>query len=149
MVKNCLLEMLLGKSAKETDNKLRWDAIVEGVTFSLYVPKWRVPKPWPGSIWVRVIPRRVESDDLPNVSHADVEEDPGLVHEPIIATVVRDREHTETTRFRPVGDDDAWEIGMPYVPKSLVPENAARMWVIVMWDITTRGSFQSRIALKP
>lgn len=36
----------------ETDNKLRWEADVDGVSFKLYIPKWRVPKPWPDMVKV-------------------------------------------------------------------------------------------------
>lgn len=28
---------------KETENKYRWDADIDGVRFELYIPKWRVP----------------------------------------------------------------------------------------------------------
>ena len=46
---------------KETDNKVRWTADVDGVTFSLYVPKWRVPEPWPSRIRVTVVPNSSET----------------------------------------------------------------------------------------
>ena len=34
-------------SSKQTDLKLRWDSYVDRVLFELYIPKWRVPRPWP------------------------------------------------------------------------------------------------------
>src|SRR5258708_19137135 len=37
VIRNLLLEMNLFDAAKETDNKLCWDAVVEGTTFSLYI----------------------------------------------------------------------------------------------------------------
>jgi hypothetical protein len=40
-------EIALMSPSKETDNRLRWWADVEGVAFKLYVPRWRVPVPWP------------------------------------------------------------------------------------------------------
>jgi hypothetical protein len=40
-------EVALMDPSKTTDNKLRWQADVEGVNFKLYIPKWRVPRPWP------------------------------------------------------------------------------------------------------
>lgn len=141
MVKNCLLEMTLFGAAKETDNKLRWDADVEGTNFALYIPKWRVPSPWPSRIWVNIFPRRVEGDDPANLSSADIEGDPSLKHEPIIATVSRFDEKTQTVRFRPVGDPKSWEIGEPYVPRALIRNGEERLRVVVMWDATSRGSF--------
>ena len=38
--------------SKETDNKLRWEACDQD--FKLYIPKWRVPQPWPIRIVVRL-----------------------------------------------------------------------------------------------
>jgi hypothetical protein len=140
MIKNALLEMTLGSSAKETANKLRWDALVDGVTFSLYIPKWRVPNPWPGHIWVLVLPRRQEGDDLPNLSKDDVEADSTTRKEPIVATVSRYSEHTETVRYTPGGDRDDWEIGEPYVPRTIAGEHGL-LRLIIMWDITSRGAF--------
>ena len=59
MLKHPLLKMEMTRldETRETPNKVRWDANVEGTVFSLYIPKWRVPEPWPYSIWVKVIPR--------------------------------------------------------------------------------------------
>ena len=140
MIRNALLEMTLCSSAKETLNKLRWDALVDGVTFSLYIPKWRVPNPWPGHIWVQVLPRRQDCDDLPNLSRNDVDADSTTRKEPIVVTVSRYSEHTETIRYTPGGDREDWEIGEPYVPKSIAGEHDS-LRLIVMWDITSRGAF--------
>jgi hypothetical protein len=51
-----VVEMALLEETKETDNKVRWDADIEGIRFSLYTPKWRVPEPWPLQIHVTVSP---------------------------------------------------------------------------------------------
>jgi hypothetical protein len=46
-----MIEMALLKPSKETENKLRWSTYMnDGSKFHLYVPKWRVPEPWPGRI---------------------------------------------------------------------------------------------------
>lgn len=47
-------EITLMNPSKETDNKLRWMADVEGAPFALYIPKWRVPEPWPVQVIVAV-----------------------------------------------------------------------------------------------
>lgn len=147
MVRNCLLEMSLFGAAKETDNKLRWDADVEGTTFSLYIPKWRVPSPWPSRIWVSVMPRRGAGDDAANLSPEVVQADSSLKHEPIIATVSRHTKHTQTVRFTPLGDPQVWEIGEPYIPYQLIPSDEERMRLVVMWDSTSRGEFHSHANL--
>jgi len=49
-----MIRLSLMAPSKETDLKLRWEADVEGVAFKLYIPKWRVPRPWPTRILVRI-----------------------------------------------------------------------------------------------
>lgn len=144
MTRNPLIEMTLLAAAKETENKLRWDADVEGTRFSLYVPKWRVPEPWPSRIWVGIVPRRSEGDDLPNVSLVDIQSDSTLRHEAIVATVQKSSVHTQTIRYRPTGDPNAWEIGEPYVPFPLTGNGSERLRLIVLWDVTSRGMFRGR-----
>lgn len=133
-----LLEMTMTQleEAKETDNKLRWDAKVEETLFSLYIPKWRVPEPWPRSIWVKVLPRRQNSDDTPNLSRSEVESDSTFRQEPVITTVHWKSSHTETDRYSPVGPAETWEIGEPYIPHSLTFNGYPRLRLIILWDIT-------------
>ncbi|MHC4132078.1 MAG: hypothetical protein ACYSSP_08275 [Planctomycetota bacterium] len=143
MIKQPLLEMQLFTSSKETENKLRWDSMVGDTKFELYIPKWRVPTPPPSRIYVDVSVRRSESDDIPNLSPDDVEKDSTLTHEPIIATVEKYSTHTKTIRYRPLDNPESWEIGEPYIPYELTGEEAPRLRVIVLWDITSRGSFHA------
>jgi len=138
------IEMTLFESAKVTENKLRWDVEVNGVTFSLYIPKWRVPRPWPSRICVRITPRRNEGTDEPNLSSVDATNDPVLTHEPIIATVTMFKKHTNTIRYRPVGEAEKWEIGEPYIPFSLTADATEKLRLIVFWDISSRGAFGGR-----
>lgn len=49
-------EVTLMLRSKETDNKQRWAADVNGVEFKLYIPKYRIPDPFPPSIVVRISP---------------------------------------------------------------------------------------------
>lgn len=145
MRNNPLIEMSMLGSAKETENKLRWDADIEGTPFSLYIPKWRVPQPWPSRIWIGVTPRRFECDELPNLSRENADSDSSLTHEPLIATVAKYSEHSRTIRYRPLGDDRLWEIGEPYVPLPLTFGGADRLRLLVLWDLASRGMFQSRV----
>ena len=87
MIPNVLLEMELFDAAKETERKLRWDVDVEGTLFSLYIPKWRVPVPWPSRIFVSIVQRRAAGEDLPNLTQSNVLNDSTLRHEPLIVTV--------------------------------------------------------------
>lgn len=145
MIRNPLLEMSRMEAAKETDNKLRWDAEVEGVSFSLYIPKWRIPDPWPSRIWVDIFPRRAAGDDLPNLTRADTERDSTLRHEPIIATVEYFKDHGNAIRYQSTGDPKAWEIGEPYIPLALTGGGSRRLRLIVLWDLASRGMFPNRV----
>lgn len=142
MIDQALIEMTRLEAAKETDNKLRWDVDIDDTRFSLYIPKWRVPQPWPSRIWVGVLPRQGEGDDGPNLSPEDVNQDSTLTREPIIATATKLAVHTKTIHYCPVGDPEAREIGEPYLPFALTYGGAARLRIIVLWDITSRGLFQ-------
>jgi hypothetical protein len=141
MIKDAFLEMDLFTSAKETDNKLRWDFIHDDTKFSLYIPKWRVPEPWPSTIYVGIMERREDGEDSPNMSASDVSDDPSIRSEPIVAMVTKYSEHTKTIRYQPVGSPDSWEVGEPYVPTSLTHNESESLRVIVCWDARSRGQF--------
>ena len=141
MIKTSLIEMTQFKSAKETDNKLRWDSDIQGVLFSLYIPKWRVPEPWPSKIWVKVNLCRNSGKDEANLSLSNVKEDSTLRHEPIVNTVLKYEEKTQTIRYCPVGEKENWEIGEPYIPISMTSNKAEKLRIIILWDIASRGSF--------
>ena len=127
-----MVEIALMAPSKETDNKLRWQVYVEGVNFKLYVPKWRVPRPWPTRIIVRVsdIPASGEAEHQPATSGNSAS-----LERPIAAIVKKVREHTQTVRFAPQGDPNNWEIGEPYVPYSLLPSPSVQaLRIEVRWD---------------
>lgn len=131
-----MVEISLMDPSKETDNKLRWRADVEGVDFKLYIPKWRVPLPWPRRIIVVISALPMET------SRATQAEPPNRgAKEPreraIVAVVDRVREHTETVRFAPRGDPEQWEIGEPYIPYALLPTPSTQsLRLEVRWDRT-------------
>jgi len=133
------IEMTFFDSSKETENKLRWDCNVDGTRFSLYIPKWRVPEPWPKVIAVQTVRRRVECTDDANITPEDVAMDPSIRLEPIVATVKKVSVHSKTVRYDPTAN--VWEIGSPYVPDSMTADSAERLRVIVNWDLLTRGQF--------
>lgn len=120
-----MIEMALMSPSKETDNKLRWHADVDGVAFQLYIPKWRVPQPWPNRIRVFVSAATALESSSMNV-------EPGT---PIAVIVKRVVDHTQTARFAPLGDPKEWQIGEPYIPYQLLPDPASQILrVDVEWD---------------
>ena len=128
-------EVALMDSSKQTDNKLRWQADVDGVNFKLYIPKWRVPRPWPSRITVCIsdVEPHVDRETSPfTVTNSPLEP---LLEQPIVAIADRVSDHTQTARFAPRGDPKEWQIGEPYIPYSLLPDSSVRtVHIEVRWD---------------
>src|SRR5579883_3147894 len=101
-----MIEMELLEESKETENKVRWDADVEGVRFSIYIPKWRVPEPWPRIIQVAIGPQ-IETH-IPPLTPSIVLHDPSIRMQPVVIHLRKDREHTRTIRYQPEGDPKTW-----------------------------------------
>ncbi len=128
-----MIEMHLMPS-KETDRKLRWATYVEEdeTEFKLYIPKWRVPRPWPAVIRVSV---REASGPLPPARPLRD------LRAPIRVRVKRVAEMVHSVRFAPHGNPETWEIGEPYIPYSLLPsEDAAEVDITVEWDFASKDS---------
>ncbi len=124
-------EIALMNPSKETDNKLRWWADVEGVSFKLYIPKWRVPAPWPARLQVVVDEKATSTQADPKPPR------PGSLEleRPIITILERVREHTQTVRYRPVRLPANWEIGESYVPYAVLPTpSPGRLRLEVRWN---------------
>src|SRR5437867_1119927 len=114
-----MLEMVVLNFAKETDEKFRWDASVDGTNFELYIPKWRVPNPRPSRILVGIEETGIDNDLSMTRSNLEYWSDPKLRRESIIAMVSRDEEKTKTMKYRPDGAKGDWQIGPPYIPFAL------------------------------
>jgi hypothetical protein len=130
-----MTEIALMDPSKETENKLRWKADVAGVEFKLYIPKWRVPRPWPTRIIVSI--RDFYGDEASARSRHSVgpRETAEVIDRPIVAVLDKRKQHTNTVRFTPRGDQKTWEIGEPYIPTSLSPEAPPdAVEIEVRWD---------------
>lgn len=145
---HCKLDLV-----KATERKFRWDEDIYGTKFELYIPQRHVPEPPPRTISVKIydaaLISRARLLELGRNPQGDmlVLEKTGLTTEhiremlptegtpnPIVAAVERHEDHTQTVRYRPLGDPKSWEIGEPYVPKSQLgnpyPE---RLILLVGW----------------
>lgn len=109
---------------KETENKFRWDTVIDGVKFSLYIPKWRVPETAPSTICVKIYPLAQWPAGAKKYTRSQIEQQPHLKREKIVAQVIKCRDHTKTVRFDPVGEPENWEIGSPYIPETALPDTA-------------------------
>jgi hypothetical protein len=119
---------------KETENKYRWDNVENGVKFSVYIPKWRVPVPRPERIYVDILDS--ENIMLKNqCSRAEYEENSKLKNNKIYAEVKKVEELGQTVRFDPIGSDSTeYEIGSPYIPYDLFPDKTIkRLLIIIEW----------------
>ena len=104
---------------KETENKLRWVADVDGVAFKLYIPQVFVPQPPPKRIAVGI-----ETDAArATAQRADIN-----------AVVEYVEEMSQTVRYAPLGDQETWQIGEPYVPMSILDQPwPKRLYIAVSW----------------
>ena len=118
---------------KETEGKYRWEGDVDGVSFKLYLKKWRVPKDIPGRIRVRILSEEPSPAPTP-LSKEAAATNPDLLRQPVFAELAFEADHTETVRFDPVGGQDATGVGSCYVPKT-VPgvEDADSLFIRVDW----------------
>jgi hypothetical protein len=128
-----MIEMHLLRLQKETENKVRWDAEADDVTFELYIPKWRVPKPWPLKIYVKIDIVPTKQNNFERVTFEMAKENHKLVSQHIVADVMLKEEHTKTIRYCPDGNNEDWEIGEPYIPFALTHNNAERLRIVVDW----------------
>ena len=109
---------------KDTQNKLRWNGYVSGVSFKLYLPNHVVPEPTPKLIYV-------------SMEHGPIVEQPTYERRDengLRASAEFFEEHTETVRYRPVGESRNWIIGEPYIPKAALPDSwPVRLGIVVRW----------------
>ena len=129
------------KISKETKNKISWDTIVVSankdgspgeVDFRLYIHKWRVPEPYPKTIYVKIEPATLQ-DKPPFVSVDDVIDKPVLRKKPITSIIHAFKPHTTTLRYHPIGDHSEWEIGEPYIPYSMTHNEAEYLKITIAW----------------
>lgn len=139
---------------KETDEKFRWMASVDGVEFKIYITQDRVPEPVPSKIEVSVfdsdflytyILRRVGRKSVGELSEQDKDdlERIGLTAEnlraagkdAILGAVWNPKdEHTQTVRYNAYRDLKELEFGDPYVPKSVLREPYPdRLLFLIRW----------------
>jgi hypothetical protein len=136
-----MIEMTLLVEGKQTDNKVRWDVDIEGTKFSLHIPKWRVPEPWPAVIQVFVEPST--GDMAPGLLRSETVEDPSSLRKPIIADLVLFEWKTRTIRYKPRipkrltelvrNEQSLAEIGEPYIPIEMTFDGAEHLRFTVHW----------------
>lgn len=117
-----------------TSNYARWDGLHGNVTFSLYVPSWRVPHPTPTEIRVFVVPRRAERFDGSNLTRQDVDRDGGTAWEPIVTTVKKSTEDVNKIQYVPIEDGELAQALQLHIPRGLTSNEAELLRLIVLWD---------------
>jgi hypothetical protein len=129
-------------SSDDSGGKLIWSARASNATFYFYIPKWRVPEPWPGLINVHITDDLTPWKGYDPLAPSTAQEDPGLLENPIFAKVRYSSTHTETFRYDPFGTQEE-EIGSPYIPMSLLPTDPPEILLVkVRWVISTKGKFR-------
>jgi len=138
-----MIEMTLLVSEKETPNKLRWDADIDGVPFCMYIPKWRVPEPWPGCITAEIY--ESYSGERQALTPDRAHTDPSSRLTPIVAEVSYFKDHIDRIRYQPTMEPmEYWEIGEPYIPLTLTHGGANKLFIVVQWDKLSGEQFVGR-----
>jgi len=140
------MQKIFCEQSKETDNKYRWDAKIADTLLEIYIPKWRIPEPYPLGISVDIF----EPDDsrCPVVvrhGKQEVKANPRLRLVPITAEVTYKEDMTLTARYDPVLEgNDAREVGSPYIPFALLGGSRPKLLVIeINWETRNQGSFHN------
>jgi len=130
------INMSINEIAKETENKVRWDAVIDNTNFALYIPKWRVPQPWPKVIYVTVSDETEKIKAYQPVTPEAADADPNLCTQKILAGLKLVKKHSNTIRYSPTADDPKqWEIGEPYIPYCLLPKDCKEPLLIeINWE---------------
>lgn len=125
-------------SADDTGGTLVWSASTSNARFYLYMPKWRVPEPWPALITVRITDNLTEWEKYEPLTPTAAQKNPERLERPIFAKIGYPKPHTETFRYDPFDVQDEAEIGSPYIPMSLLPFEPPEVLLIqVRWALTT------------
>ena len=127
---------------KETKSKLFWSAMITSadqsgnpheVEFRLYIHKWRVPEPYPQTIYVKIEPSQIQQK--PKFLYVDEAlENPDLRTKPIQAILHGFKRYPDTFRYHPIEDHTEWEIGEPYIPYDLTFGEAGYLKLTIKWE---------------
>jgi hypothetical protein len=127
------LELLFNVD-KETPNKLRWVASPPHQDFKIYVPKWRVPEPWPRRVTVSI--DAVDIRRGTPLSKRDSRQQPSLRWHPVQVVMVIDEYHERSIRYAQEGDEDSWEVSHTYIPYALTEGQSEKIVLTVSWRMT-------------
>ncbi len=128
------MKQIIAKWKKTTENKIIWTAYLGSVPFNLYIPKWRIPEPVPEKILIKIFFSSEEVRDKKFISKTDIQLEPQLKRKKIYSDVHKFSEHSQTIRFDPNGESNNWEIGSPYLPKSILKgQDFKELSLVIEW----------------
>ena len=110
--------------------------MVGNASLEMYIPKWRVPDPYPQRISVQIF-EPADSRCPIVVPHGkkEVEANQRLRFVPITAEVTYMEDRTRTARYDPVLEgNDAREIGSPYIPFALCDSRPKQLVIVIKWE---------------
>lgn len=120
---------------KETETMYRWKTMVGNAPLQIYLPKWRVPDPYPSHISVEIFERAEYPQSIYPIEQKEAIANPQLLHNPITAEVTYLEDHTLTAKYDPVLDKGKREIGNPYIPYTLLSDPPpTRLVIVVNWE---------------
>jgi len=128
--------------SKETKSKLFWSLLVTSaaqngnpheVEFRLYVHKWRVPEPYPRTIYVKIEPSQIQQKPK-FLSVDEALDNPDLRTKPINAILHGFKRYPDAFRYHPIEDQREWEIGEPYIPYDFTFGESEYLKLTIKWE---------------
>jgi len=117
---------------KETDYTYRWIININDVAFKLVILKWRVPKPLPKIINVRL--DQGKHDTIRYWTNIELLNNSAIALKPIKENLIFHEDHTETYRYKAITINDNTAIEDVYIPKELTFHKAPHLAITVSWD---------------
>jgi hypothetical protein len=129
-------------SSDDTGGKLVWSAGTSNARFYFYIPKWRVPEPWPALVHVHITDNLTEWEKYEPLTPTVAQKKAELLERPILAKIGYSELHKETFRYDPFGVQEV-EIGSPYIPMFLLPFEPPKVLLVrVQWKRNIKSKFR-------
>jgi hypothetical protein len=130
---------------KDTANWYRWDAKIDDTLLEIYLPKWRVPDPYPLRISMEIYEPSEYRRPIVPLDQEEALANPRLRRAPIVAEVTfTNKDRSPKVEYGPVLNDNVREIGDLFIPKTLLAGLTPKRLVIVIdWETVKKDYHNS------
>ena len=138
------MEKKLCTYSKSTEGMHRWDAMIGHAPLEIYIPRWRVPDPYPSHISVEIFEWAEYLQSINYLYQEELLANPELSHNSIVTRVTFNKDCSLTAKYKTDLNNDVREIGDPFIPKTLLSTLPPKRLVIVInWERGNGGYHNS------